>query len=67
MNRSNKLNDKRKELLDKLKSEGKFEILNKPEHLEAINKMNKRMEEVRQEYIKMSQESEKLARDFWIS
>ena len=47
------------EIIKRLKSEGKIEILNKPKHIKAILEMNDEMEKVRREYIIKSQNSER--------
>jgi hypothetical protein len=39
------------EIMNRLKSEGKFSYLNAPEHIEAIEKMNKEMKKLKREYI----------------
>jgi hypothetical protein len=51
------------EIIKQLKLEGKVEILDKPEHLAAIKKMNESMEKVRRDFLYKDSMSELHARD----
>ena len=50
------------DIINKLKLEGKVEILNKPEHLEAMQKLDGQMQEVHRDYLEKEANSE---RDFY--
>ncbi|NTW14396.1 MAG: hypothetical protein HGA31_05195 [Candidatus Moranbacteria bacterium] len=52
---------KTEEINARLEREGKVTVLDKPEHLEAIRKMNEQLERVRREYMIKSSKSEQSA------
>ena len=47
-----------KEINDSLREEGKVTILNRPQDIQAINILNKAMEEVRRDYKVKNQQSQ---------
>ena len=55
------------EFFEKLEREGKVKYLDKPEHYRAMEKMNEGMMETRREYLRMNIESERSARDCYLT
>ena len=58
--------NKTEELIAKLKSEGKHRLLDTPEDIAAIERMNEMMEEVHRDYLMKSAGSSVSAANCWV-